>query len=164
MLGSSLTPTLHALVAGRVEFILVGGVAAALNGAPVDTLDVDVVHSRNAVNVDKLLAVLESLDAVSRIQSERRLKPAASHLAGPGHVNLMTRYGPLDVLGTVGKNLSYDDLLPHSHEMDIGGGLKVRVLDLETIIAIKESIGGEKDRLALPILRRTLEEKRKSGQ
>lgn len=39
--------------------------------------------------------------------------------------------------------------------------MRVRVLELETLIAVKESIGGEKDRLALPILRRTLEEKKK---
>ena len=43
-------------------------------------------------------------------------------------------------------------------------GDMIRVLDLETLIAIKESIGCEKDRAVLPILRRTLEEKRKLGQ
>jgi hypothetical protein len=37
----------------------------------------------------------------------------------------------------------------------------IRVLDLETLIAVKEELAGEKDRAALPILRRTLEEKRK---
>ncbi|MBZ5611178.1 MAG: hypothetical protein LAP38_23190 [Acidobacteriia bacterium] len=141
-----------------------GGVAAVLNGAPTNTFDVDIVHSRDTNNIERLLAILESLDAVSRIQPERRLKPAASHLMGSGHLNLITRYGPLDVLCTIGDNLAYEDLLPHSHEMDIGGGLRVRVLDLETLIAIKERVGGEKDRAVLPILRRTLEEKRKLGQ
>jgi hypothetical protein len=34
-------------------------------------------------------------------------------------------------------------------------------LDLETLIAIKEALGGEKDRAVLLVLRRTLEEKRK---
>jgi hypothetical protein len=42
--------------------------------------------------------------------------------------------------------------------------MRIRVLDLETLIAVKESVGGEKDRAVLPILRRTLEEKRKLGQ
>jgi hypothetical protein len=45
--------------------------------------------------------------------------------------------------------------------MDVGEGILVRVLDLETLIAIKEELGGEKDRAVLPVLRRTLEEKRK---
>lgn len=52
------------------------------------------------------------------------------------------------------------ELLPHSTEMEIGGGLRVRVLDLETLIAVKQELGGDKDRAVLPILRRTLEEKR----
>jgi predicted nucleotidyltransferase len=55
----------------------------------------------------------------------------------------------------------YQDLLSHSIELGISEGLRIRVLDLETLIAIKEQLGGEKDRAALPILRRTLEEKRK---
>jgi predicted nucleotidyltransferase len=57
----------------------------------------------------------------------------------------------------------YEDLLPNSHQMDIGGGIRIHVLDLETLIAIKDSLGGEKDRAVLPTLRRTLEEKRKAG-
>jgi hypothetical protein len=148
---------------GGVDFILVGGVAAALHGAPVDTLDVDVVHARNEANIGRLLAVLETVDAVSRVQPERRLRPAASHLAGPGHLNLITCYGPLDVLGTIGKVLAYDDLLPNSHEIEVGG-MRIRVLDLDKLIAVKEELGGEKDRAVLPILRRTLEEKKKTGQ
>jgi predicted nucleotidyltransferase len=67
----------------------------------------------------------------------------------------------LDLLGTIGRNLSYQDLLPHSVEMDIGEGIRIRVLDLETLIAVKEALDGEKDRAVLPTLRRTLEEKKK---
>lgn len=132
-----------------------------LHGAPVNTFDIDIVHSRETTNIERLLRALETLDAVFRIQPERRLKPTASHLASSGHLNLITRFGPLDVLGTIGKDLGYDELIPHSAELDIGQGLRVRVLDLETLIAIKEELGGEKDRAALPILRRTLEELRK---
>jgi hypothetical protein len=73
----------------------------------------------------------------------------------------MTRFGPLDVLGTIGRGLAYGDLLSHSAEMEIAERLRVRVLDLDTIIAIKEELGGERDRAALPLLRRTLEEIRR---
>jgi hypothetical protein len=44
-----LIATLRALHAGGVEFILVGGLAAVLQGAPIDTFDIDVVHSRDPV-------------------------------------------------------------------------------------------------------------------
>jgi len=64
------------------------------------------------------------------------------------------------VLSSIGRDLTYEKLLPVSSEMDIGAGIRVHVLNLETIIAVKESIDGEKDRLALPVLRRTLREKK----
>lgn len=152
---------LRALHDAGVEFILVGGLAGVLNGAPVDTFDVDVVHSRDAANIARVLPVLEALDAIFRMQPERRLRPNASHLASAGHLNLITRYGPLDFLGTIGRDLGYQELLPHSNELAIVDSLRIRVLDLETLIALKEELGGEKDRAMLPILRRTLEEKKK---
>jgi hypothetical protein len=77
-----LIATLRALDDGGVEFILVGGLPAVLNGAPVDTFDIDVVHSRDPANIDRLGRVLEALDAVFRMRPERRLKPNASHLVG----------------------------------------------------------------------------------
>lgn len=157
------TDTLRAFHEAGVEFILVGGLAAALNGAPVNTFDIDIVHSRDAGNIARILPVLEALDAIFRMQPERRLKPNASHLASTGHQNLLTRLGPLDLLGTIGRNLGYPDLLPHSIELEIGEGLRIRVLNLETLIALKEQRGGEKDLAVLPILRRTLEERNKRG-
>jgi hypothetical protein len=146
-----------------VDFIVVGGVAAVLRGAPVSTFDLDVVHSTATENIGRLLAALEDLDACYRAQPERRLRPNMTHLASPGHQLLMTRFGPVDLLGTIGKGRSYQDLLPHAVEMDLGKELRVWVLDLETLIAVKEELGGEKDLATLPVLRRTLEESRQSG-
>jgi predicted nucleotidyltransferase len=152
---------LRALREGGVDFILVGGLSAVLNGAPAQTYDVDIVHSREAANVERLTKVLESLDAIFRIQPERRIRPAPSHLAGAGHLNLITKFGPLDLLGTIGRDLDYRALLPHSSEKIVAEGVTIRVLDLETLIAIKEELGGEKDRAMLPLLRGTLEENRR---
>jgi len=144
-----------------VEFIVVGGVAAVLEGVPVNTFDLDVVHSREAGNINRLLAALETLEATYRISNDPKLKPAASHLISPGHQLLTTRFGPLDVLGSIGRSRSYNDLLPHVKEVELGQGLHVQVLNLETLIAIKEEIAGEKDLAVLPVMRRTLEEKRR---
>jgi len=73
----------------------------------------------------------------------------------------MTRYGPFDVLGMIGKGRTYFDLLPLTVEMEVRSGVHVRVLSLEAQIAVKEEVGGEKDPAMLPLLRRTLEESRK---
>src|SRR5580700_10633737 len=98
MAEGSLRGTLRLLSENQVDYILVGGLAAVLQGVPVSTFDVDIVHSREALNIHRLLAVLETLDAVFRMQPDRRLKPNASHLSGEGYVNLVTRLGILDVL------------------------------------------------------------------
>ena len=75
----------------------------------MQTFDIDIVYSRAAENLQRLLAVLDSMDAIFRIQPERRLSPNLSHLEGTGPLNLLTRYGPLDLLATVGNGLSYED-------------------------------------------------------
>ena len=154
--------TLRSLCERDIQFVLVGGLAAVLNGAPVDTYDVDVVHSREPANIERLLSFLQEIDAVFRIQPERRLRPTASHLSAGGHLNLMTSLGHLDLLGTIGQQLSFSDLLPLSHEMAIGEGMRIRVLNLETLISIKEQLASEKDLAVLPILRQTLRELKKS--
>jgi predicted nucleotidyltransferase len=159
MASSNLRAILRILTERAVKFIVVGGVASVLNGADVNTFDLDIVPARDEENVARLLRVLDAMDAIYRIQPTRRIKPDASHLSSPGHQNLTTKYGPLDVLGTIGRGLAYEDLLPHAVEMDIGDGIRVQVLDLQTIIAIKEEIRGEKDLAVLPILRRTLQQK-----
>lgn len=161
MQPTKLVATLGIFHENAVEFILVGGLAAVLNGAPIQTYDVDLVYSREPRNIERLLIVLDSIDAIFRMQPERRLKPAMSHLVGSGHLNLLTRYGPVDLLATIGNGLSYQDLLSHSAEMDIGQGIRIRVLDLETLISIKEQLAGEKDVAVLPVLRQTLRETRK---
>ena len=102
---------LRRLEESKSEFIVVGGLAAVLRGAPVHTYDLDIVYARNPQNIDRLLEVLASLGAIFRIQPERRLKPTASHLSGSGHLNLLTDVGPLDLLGTIGQNLRFEDLL-----------------------------------------------------
>jgi len=158
MAGHKPFPVVRALAEARVDFVIVGGLAAVLDGAPIATLDVDIVHSREPENLDRLLDALGRLDAFFRIQPERRIRPETSHLAGFGHLNLSTRHGPLDLLGTIGRGRGYEDLLPHTVEMDLGEGVRVRVLDLETVIAIKEEVGGEKDLATLPTLKRTLRE------
>jgi predicted nucleotidyltransferase len=162
MVERRLTAMIRALHDAGVEFLVVGGLAAVLNGVPVNTFDVDVVHRRTAENVDRIMPVLDALDAVYRIQPERRLRPAKSALLSMGHQNLTTKYGPLDLLGTIGADLGYEELVPRSTEILIAEDIRVRVLNLETLIEVKEQLNGEKDRAMLPILRRALEENKRN--
>ena len=134
------------------------GVSAVLQGAPINTFDLDIVHSTDHENIAALLAALEQLEAYYRTQPAKRLRPQISRLSSPGHQLLMTRFGPLDLIGR-GRN--YEHLLPHSVELEVGPGMTIRVLDLNTLITVKEETAGEKDKAMLPVLRRTLEERTK---
>jgi hypothetical protein len=152
---------LKTLVENKVDFIIVGGVSAVLHGSPITTFDLDLLHSRSPENIKRLLVALQKIDAIYRGLGERKIEPKAEQLASSGHQLLITRFGPLDLLGTIGKEgLSYDYLITHTKEMNVTG-MNLRVLDLETLIEIKEGLGYEKDKAVVPILRRTLEEKKK---
>ena len=106
------------------------------------------------------LELLADHDAIYRIQPHRRLRPNESHLVGGGQLNLATDFGPIDVLGSIGHGLRYEDLLSRSTEMEIDEATLVRVLELLAIIEVKEQLNSEKDRASLPILRRTLAERK----
>jgi predicted nucleotidyltransferase len=155
---NSLFGLLKSLAESNSQFIVVGGLAAVLHGAPVHTYDVDIVYARTPENIARLIEVLASLDAIFRIQPERKLRPTESHLSGSGHLNLLTRNGPLDLLATIGDGLSYQNLLPHSSKMDLGHGVQIQVLNLEKLIEVKEQLAGDKDIAVLPVLRHTLNE------
>jgi hypothetical protein len=151
---------LQTLVQHRVEFMVVGGVSAVLHGAPVTTLDLDIVHSRDPDNLQRLISALQDLDAYYRGRGDQRLRPALTHLASEGHHLLMTRFGPLDVLGIIGIGRGYEDLRENTVGLDVDD-CRVQVLSLEKLIEIKEETGLDKDKAMLPVLRRTLEEKTK---
>jgi len=151
---------LRRLVAQEVEFIVVGMAAGVLHGAPVATVDLDIVHRRDPENVQRLLNVLHQIKAVHR-NDPRNLPPRASYLAGPGHQLLRTTQGDLDCLGTIGDGKSYEDLVANTVEMPLEGGYTLRVLDLPSLIEMKEHAGRPKDLAVLPHLRALLDEIRR---
>jgi hypothetical protein len=150
---------LRTLSAHDVEFIIVGGVCCVLHGAPISTFDLDLVHSRAPDNVERLLTALKELDTRYRDPGRRLIRPGKAHLSSPGHQLLMTKGGPLDLLGEIGDHRDYNQLLPNTVTIQVSPGLRVRVLTLEALIEEKEEMGREKDKAVLAILRKTLEQR-----
>lgn len=146
---------LQLLARARVDAILVGMLSAAMRGAPVTTFDIDIVHRRTPENVDRLLGVLLSIDAVHR-GDPRKLAPAAERLLGPGQQLFSTRLGDIDCLGALHDGETYDDLLPASDALPLGDGLSLQVVRLEKLISIKRAAARPKDLAALPLLEETL--------
>lgn len=154
-MSSKYLELLRILARHEVEYMVIGGVAAVLAGAPITTLDLDILYARSPKNLDRLLASLKDLDASYRDPAERDIRPTQERLETLRIHPLLTNLGPLDLLSEIGDGWSYEDLLPDSRGRELGD-LRVRILSLEKLIEAKEKAGREKDRLMLPILRRTL--------
>ena len=151
-----LVALLRALVNEGIEFIVVGGGAAVLHGAPITTFDLDIVPRRDPGNASALLDLLVRQDVFIIEPMNRKLLPRQSDFLGQGQLNLSTRLGPLDVLCRLHDGRDYDELLAHSTTVS-DGDIEVRVLDLPTLIEVKAGAGRAKDRLAVPILLALLE-------
>jgi len=67
---ADLSALLEELLRANVEFILVGGLAAVIQGAPVTTMDADIVHRQSTENISKLFAFLESIHAAIGLPNE----------------------------------------------------------------------------------------------
>ncbi len=154
--------TLQALAHQQVEFIVVGMTAGVLQGVPLTTLDIDIVHRRTPENVARLLIVLSELKATYR-GDPRNLSPSASHLLGPGHQLLTTTNGDLDCLGSVDGDKDYEVLLEFSRELFVGQQAVVRVLELTMLLEVKRRAGRPKDLAVLPFLEATIAEIAKKG-
>lgn len=143
-----------------VDFIVVGGIAAILQGFPLTTEDVDVVYRASGDNCRRLATALEAMGASYADPAGRRIAPSAERLASTRVRLLNTSCGRLDLMRTVGHDLGYPELIGRTRELDIGEVL-VAVLELEAIIETKEQADRPKDRFQLPYLRQLLAEIRR---
>jgi len=144
-----------------VELIVVGMAAAILQGVPATTWDLDIVHRRTPENVDRLLRVLQDIQAIAR-RDPRQLRPDETHLIGPGHVLLETRFGDFDCLGEIDGGRSYEDLLDSAVLVDFENR-PLRLLSLREILAVKRRAGRPKDLAMIPYIESTIDEIERKG-
>lgn len=162
MAKTELLATLHGLAEADVKFVVVGGVAAILAGAILNTVDVDVVYAVDDENLDKLGRLLDRMHAIYRDPAGRRIAPTIERLRSE-RVNLLTTdLGRLDALQDIGHGWRYETLIPWSLTEDVGG-VHVLVLGLSRVIEAKEIANRPKDRAALFVLRHTLEMRKRRG-
>jgi len=143
-----------------VRYVLIGGVAAILHGAPHVTTDVDIVPEEGRDNLDRLSAALKELNARIRVAGEAEGVPfdhSAASLARVRMWDLVTDRGNLDITFVPSGTRGYDDVVRDMGPMTIRG-ISVPVASLADVVRSKEAAGREKDRLVLPVLRRLLEE------
>ena len=153
--AADLSALLEGLCEARIEFIVVGGLAAVIQGAPVTTFDLDIVHRQIDENIQKLFKFLKSIDSYLRRPDDRIIEPTAEDLKAKGHLLVKTKYGPLDVLAFIEKGHGFEELIANSTEIDFHS-YKVSVLNLETILELKRDSKDPRDRQRLPIYEETL--------
>lgn len=136
---------LQLLAANQVEYIVIGGLAAAAHRSPRLTQDLDVVYRRTDENIARLCNALSTIHPYMR-----GAPPGLPFQFDPRTVKrglnftLTTDWGWLDVLGEVVGGGNFDALLPHTIEVSLLE-TRCRVLNLDKLIEVKRAAGRPKD-------------------
>jgi len=147
-------PLLHSIVAAldeaRLEAILIGNAAAALQGAPITTVDFDFMFRATRANVVKLKKFARELEALIF----RPYYPVSALY----RVMNDARGLQADFMPAIHGVKSFESLRSRAEKIALGGR-KLWVANLADVIASKRAAGRPQDRAALEILERTLHEK-----
>jgi len=146
-----------------VEFLVIGGQAAALFGSPHPTYDVDLCYRREAGNLERLAEALRALHPRLRgAPSDLPFRLDAKSLALGANLTFDTDLGPLDLLAWVEPLGAYEDLAARAVRIDLDT-TTVLVTSLEDLIRIKQHLGRPKDRLDLLQLEALLRMRQEEG-
>ncbi len=142
-----------------VEYVLIGGLAAMLQGSPYNTQDADITPSSGRENLRKLATALIELDARLRVANEPEGIPfdrSAEALEKASIWNFVTICGMFDLSFRPSGTEGYEDLTRDAVSLQLGPYL-VQVASLADVIRSKEAAGRAKDLAVLPTLRAMLE-------
>lgn len=137
----------------RMDVVLIGNAAAAIQGSPVTTMDLDFMFRKTPTNLNKLKRIADDLGAVV-------LRPC--YPASQWHRVTRDRDGlQLDFMAKIDGVRSFESLRSAASAVRFGEH-DIHVAALRDIIRSKEGAGREQDIAVLPILRRTLDEQEKA--
>jgi len=156
---------LSVLERNRVDYVLIGGLAATLHGSPLRTGDADICPASDDENLERLARALIEMEAKIRsVDAPGGLAFTcdAKFLKSIELLNLVTYFGDLDISFRPSGTTGYSELAASAQRFDLEG-LIVPVASLADIIRSKESADREKDRQMLPTLR-TLLNRTKSSE
>lgn len=133
----------------QVEFLIIGGQAAALLGSPVPTFDVDLCYRRTHENLERLAAALREIHPTLRgAPPDLPFRLDAQSLALGSNFTFSTDVGALDLLGWVEPFGPYEALLPRAEQLPFAGQ-PMKVIGLDDLLTIKRYLRRPKDQAAL---------------
>ena len=154
---------LKALNGADVDYILVGGVAAAAHGSSRLTLDLDVVYSRNPENIHRLVKALAPHNPYIRgAPPGLPFRWDAETLDYGLNFTLVTSLGAIDLLGEIAGGGTYESLIDDTIVITLFGR-KCRCLSLHRLIATKRAAGRPRDLEVIAELEAILEERAEHG-
>lgn len=157
------TSQLRDLVQAGVQFVVVGGVAAGLHGSARVTFDLDICYDPAADNRERLAAVLKRWKASLRgVEPGLPFELDARALAVSHVLTLTSALGDVDIMDSLEGIGAFPRVLANSVEMDVGDGLRCRVLSLRALVKVKRTVRRRKDIDQLPELEALLDMARKS--
>jgi hypothetical protein len=149
---------LEALSRAGVEFIVVGGAAAAAHGSARLTADLDIVYCRSPDNVARVvLALSEGRPYLRGAPPGLPVRWEVETIRQGLNFTLTTTWGDIDLLGEITGGGGYEDLLPHSAILDVFD-TPCRCLGLRRLIEVKRALGRPRDLEAIAELEAILEE------
>ncbi len=141
-----------------VQFVLIGALAARLQGFPRLTADADITPSRDPDNVRRLAAALRELEARIFTEAVPEGLPfdcSERMLARVELLNLVTSAGRIDIAFIPSGTQGYDDLLQGAVRFEVYG-IELKVASLQDIVRSKEAAGRPQDRQDVLIIREML--------
>jgi len=146
-----------------VRYVLIGGLAATFYGSVTPTFDVDITPEMTTANLSRLSTALTELGARIRVEGIPDGLPFShdsTSLMGITTLNVVTKYGPLDLATQSAGVTSFADWDAGARDLAIAG-IPIRLAGLADIIRSKEAANRDKDRAQLPLLRSLLERLRR---
>jgi hypothetical protein len=139
----------------RVRFVLIGALAARLQGFPRLTADADITPARDRDNMIRLAAALRELHArvfADGLPEGLAFDCSAQTLSRAEMWNLVTAAGRLDIAFMPSGTRGYDDLVQGALRFEVYG-VELLVASLQDIIRSKEAADRPQDRQDILILR-----------
>ncbi len=151
-----------ALAREKVEFIIVGGVAATAHGAARTTLDLDVIYARSDENLGAIVSALGPFRPYLRgAPPGLPFRFDVETLKNGLNFTLTTSLGDIDLLGEIVGGGTYDKLVGAAVEIEVFGE-RCLCIGLEDLIRVKRAAGRPKDLEVIAELETLLELTRRS--
>ena len=146
-----------AFAQAKLDFVVIGGVAALAHGSSIATFDLDICYSRSRENIHRMCETLATYHPYLRNAPKGLPFVFDSETVLLGlNFTLETDAGDLDLLGEVQPIGFYNSVVARSQPAELYG-FTVNVLSLSALIAAKRFAGRGKDLAVLPELEALLE-------